>query len=133
MSEELLIPLDNIDTQDSIDNEYIIEIDKTHYRRFIFTTILSTIISLSYIFIGYFYIPIYHSFILLFTYFIKHNEKKYIDIFLLSNTIITVLDFIFIFLISPHMFNYIISITVFTIQFISIVTIHNYKMRLVNQ
>ena len=31
MSEELLIPLDNIDTQDSIDNEYIIEIDNNNF------------------------------------------------------------------------------------------------------
>ena len=132
MSNELLIPLDNIDREDNIEIRDNIEIDKTHYRRFIFTTILSTIISLSYSFIGYFYIPIYHISILLFTYFIKHNDEKYIDIFLLTNIIITVLDFIFIFLISPHMFNYIISITVFTIQFISLVTIHNYKMKLVN-
>ena len=139
MSNELLIPLDNIDTNIDIDTDIDtdtdtnnIEIDKTHYRRFIFTTILASIISMLYFFTGYFYIPIYHASILLFTGFIKHNEKKLIDIFLFSNFIITIFDFVFIFILPGQMFHYIISILVFITQLISLVTIHNYKMKLVN-
>ena len=136
MSNELLIPLDNIDNTDTdidIDNidTDIIEIDKTHYRRFIFTTILASIISMLYFFNGYFYIPIYHASILLFTGFIKNNETKLVDIFLFSNLIITIFDFVFIFILPGHMLHYVISIIVFITQLISLVTIHNYTMKLV--
>ena len=132
MSKELLIPLDNIENDTISIEDNKLEVDKIYFTRIIFTTLFTFCCSILYCSIGYYYISIYHLCIPISMYFINTNNHLQIDIFLFSNLLITILDLVYIFILSTYLVEYLISIIVFTSQFISLVTIHNYRMRLVN-
>ena len=132
MSDELTISFEQISNENDNNNLD----DKTYYKRIIFSSILSSIISILYCFIGYYYITITHLLLILVPLYVMNyfgeDRKKIIDIKFQSNFSLFVIDLILIFIVSKTFVTFIISLSVFMCQLISLITIHNYKIKLLD-